>query len=251
MTTPCDIVLARNPERVPDLPRGSSGGQAACAPTRSRRRRLLFAVAAGGLFLIGAAPPTWAAPAAAERTESLIATFKKVKSGVKLTAADKKANEAVFAEIDKFMDFEALTTSPIEPRAAKFSAKQKAEFATKFKDLIRAIAYPDSGTFFRDAKMKIGAPAEKAGATVVPVDASVPKDDLRTKLEFFWAQSKGGGGTLKIADVAFDGDSLIKDYQNQFARIIDKEGVAGLLKKLDEKKAELDKGNGKEARAAK
>jgi phospholipid transport system substrate-binding protein len=214
----------------------------------SARRRLLLAVAAGSLILIGAATPTWAAPAAVERTEALIATFKKVKSGDKLTAADRKANEALFAELDKFMDFEAFTTTPIEPRAAKFSAKQKAEFATKFKDLIRAIAYPDSGTFFRDAKMKIGAPAEKAGATVVPVDASVPKDDLRTKLEFFWASK---GGTLKIADVAFDGDSLIKDYQNQFARIIDKEGVAGLLKKLDEKKAELDKGGGKEARAAK
>ena len=154
----------------------------------------------------------------------------------------------MFAEIDKFMDFEALTTRPIEPRADKFSAKQKAEFSSKFRDLIRAIAYPDSGSFFRDAKMKFGAAAEKGEATVVPIDASVPKDDLKTKLEFFWAQK---GGALKIADVAFDGDSLIKDYQNQFARIIDKEGVAGLLKKLDEKKAELDRGAAKGARAAK
>jgi phospholipid transport system substrate-binding protein len=214
--------------------------------TLVRRRRLIFAVA--GVWLMGAAAPTWAAPAAVERTESLIATFKKVKSGDKLSAADKKANEAVFAEIDKFMDFEALTTRPIEPRAAKFSPKQKAEFASKFKELVRAIAYPDSGTFFRDAKMKIGAAAEKGDATVVPIDASVPKDDLKTKLEFHWSKV---GGALKIADVAFDGDSLIKDYQNQFARIIDKEGVAGLLKKLDEKKAELDKGAGKGARAAK
>jgi ABC-type transporter MlaC component len=42
--------------------------------------------------------------------------------------------------------------------------------------------------------------------------------------------------------VAFDGDSLIKDYQNQFARIVDKEGASGLMKKVDEKRAELDKG---------
>jgi phospholipid transport system substrate-binding protein len=227
MTTSCDKTSARK-----------SG----------RRRQLLLAAAAGGLWLIGASAPTWAAPAAVERTESLIATFKKVKSGDKLTAADKKANEQLFSEIDKFMNFEAITTRPIEPRAAKFSAKQKAEFTSKFRDLIRAIAYPDSGGFFRDAKMKMGAPVEKGDTTVVPVDAHVAKDDLKTKLEFHWEKADG---TLKIADVAFDGDSLIKDYQNQFARIIDKEGVAGLLKKLDEKKAELDRGAAKGARAAK
>jgi phospholipid transport system substrate-binding protein len=217
--------------------------------TRTENRRsLLLAAAATALWLVGAATPTWAAAPAAERTESLIATFKKVKSGEKLSPADKKANEQLFGEIDKFMDFEAFTSRPIEPRASKFSAKQKAEFTSKFRDLVRAIAYPDSGGFFRDARMKIGAPVEKGGASAVPIDASIPKQDLKTKLEFFWEQKDG---TLKLVDVAFDGDSLIKDYQNQFARIIDKEGVAGLLKKLDEKKAELDRGEAKGARAAK
>jgi phospholipid transport system substrate-binding protein len=192
-----------------------------------------------------------AAAPAVERTEAFIATFKKVKSSEKPTAAEKKANEAVFAELDKFMDFDTLTEKPIEPRAAKFSAKQKTEFTTKFRDLVRRIAYPDSGAFFREAKMKVGEPAEKDGATVVPIDAHLPKDDLRTKLELYWAK-KGAGGTLRLVDVAFDGDSLIKDYQNQFARLIDKEGVAGTLKKLDEKKAELDKGiRNKETAAAK
>jgi ABC-type transporter MlaC component len=211
-------------------------------------RRGVLLLTAAAVWLVGAERPTWAAPTALERTESLIATFKKVKSGDKLSAADRKANEQVFAEIDRFMDFESLTSKPIEPRAAKFSAKQRIEFSQKFRELIRAIAYVNSGGFFRDAKMKVGKPADKEGATVVPIDASVPKDDLKTKLEFSWV---GRDGTLKIADVSFDGDSLIKDYQNQFARIIDKEGVAGLLKKMDEKKAELDGAGGKEARAAK
>jgi phospholipid transport system substrate-binding protein len=212
-------------------------------------RGLLLAplVAFFGAGLVAA--PTYAASPAADRTEAFIAAFKKVKSSEKPTAADRKANEQAFAEIDRFMDFEALTEKPIQPRAAKFTAKQKTEFSSKFRDLIRAIAYPDSGRFFRDAKLKVGEPVEKDGATVVPIDARVPKDDLRTKLELYWAKKDGG---LRLVDVAFDGDSLIQDYQNQFARIIDKDGVAGLLKKLDEKKAELDRGaQGKEARAAK
>jgi phospholipid transport system substrate-binding protein len=211
-----------------------------------KRITILLAAAFAVSVLSGAAS---AAAPAVDRTEAFIAAFKKVKSSAKPTAAEKKANEAVFAELDKFMDFDTLTEKPIEPRAAKFSAKQKAEFSSKFKDLVRRIAYPDSGDFFREAKMKVGAPSEKEGATVVPIDAHLVKEDLRTKLELYWMKK---GGTLRLVDVAFDGDSLIKDYQNQFARLIDKEGVPGTLKKLDEKKAELDKGiRSKETAAAK
>ena len=210
-------------------------------------RGLLLALVVAGATA-GFSAPAQAASPAVDRTEGFIAAFKKVKSSDKATAADRKANEAAFAELDRFMDFEAITEKPIQPRASKFSPKQKAEFTTKFRELIRAIAYPDSGRFFRDAKLKVGEATEKDGALVVPIDARVVKDDLRTKLELYWAKKDGG---LRLIDVAFDGDSLIQDYQNQFARIIDKEGVAGLLKKLDEKKAELDRGGSKGARAAK
>jgi ABC-type transporter MlaC component len=215
---------------------------------RFAARALLLAAAVAGptLGLGGAAQ---AAAPAVDRTAAFIAAFKKVKSSEKPTAAERKANEPAFTQLDQFMDFEALTGKPIEPRASKFTAKQKAEFSTKFRALVRAIAYPNSGQFFRDAKLKIGDASEKNGLTVVPIDARVPKDDLRTKLELYWSKKDGA---LKLVDVAFDGDSLIQDYQNQFARIIDKDGVAGLIKKLDEKKAELDRGGGhKEARAAK
>ena len=71
---------------------------------------------------------------------------------------------------------------------------------------------------------------------MVPIDAHVVKDDLRTKIELYWGKK---GGALKLVDVAFDGDSLIKDYQNQFARIVDKEGVSG-----------ADEEGGREARRA-
>jgi phospholipid transport system substrate-binding protein len=194
-----------------------------------------------GLAALAAAPAVLAADPAAARTEAFINAFKKVKSGDTLSPADKKANEKAFAELDKFMDFETLTSKPLEPRAAKFTAKQKAQFATEFRDLVRRIAYPNSGDFFRDAKLKIGAPAEKAGATAVPIDAHLPKEDLRTTIELFWTNK---GGALKLTDVAFDGDSLVKDYQNQFARIVDKEGAAGVMKKLEDKRAELAKGGG-------
>jgi ABC-type transporter MlaC component len=219
---------------------------------KTRRYHLIAALCAGGMGLFGLPQPTWAAPDAAERTDAFIAAFKSVKSGEKLSPADRRANEQAFVALDRFMDFDTLIQKTIEPRAGKFTPKQKTEFASKFRDLIRRIAYPNSGEFFRSAKMKIGTAVEKGETTVVSIDAHVPKDDLKTKLQLSWSRAKAKDGTLKLVDVAFDGDSLIQDYQNQFARIIDKEGVAGLLRKVDEKKAELDRdARGKEARAAK
>jgi ABC-type transporter MlaC component len=48
-------------------------------------------------------------------------------------------------------------------------------------------------------------------------------------------------GSLRIYDVAFDGDSLVQDYKNQMTRIIDKGGVKDLLAKVDKRKADLEK----------
>jgi ABC-type transporter MlaC component len=181
-----------------------------------------------------------AKPAAVERTESFVNTLLKVKpDDGKLTAKDKEANQKLFTELDGFFDFDTLTTAPIAPRADKFSAEQKAEFSKKFRELIRLIAYPDSGSFFKKADYKVGDPKEAAGEITVPIDAKVVKDDLQTKVEVHW---KTVGGTLRIVDVGFDGDSLVKDYQNQMVRIVDKDGPKGLIEKIDKRRAELDAG---------
>jgi ABC-type transporter MlaC component len=201
--------------------------------------RLSLTLASITLLLPGLALAQAQGPAAVKRTEAFVNALLKVKSDDgTLTKADKDANQKIFTELDGFFDFERLTTEPIKPRADKFSADEKSEFAKKFKEVIRLVAYPDSGAFFRKAKYTLGAPKEEGEVVIVPIDAKVVKDDLETKVDIHW--KKGADGTLKIADVGFDGDSLVKDYQNQMVRIIDKEGAKGLIGKVDKRKAELE-----------
>ncbi len=200
--------------------------------------RLLARLVALTLLLPGLALAQGHGPAAAKRTEAFISALLKVKQDDgKLTKSDKEANQKIFAELDTFFDFERLTTDPIKPRAEKFSAEEKAEFAKKFKEVIRLVAYPDSGAFFRKAKYTVGAAKEEGELAVVPIDAKVVKDDLQTKVDIHWKKAADG---LKIADVSFDGDSLVKDYQNQMVRIVDKDGAKGLIAKIDKRKAELE-----------
>src|SRR5690606_20225669 len=129
--------------------------------------------------------------------------------------------------LDGFFDYDRLTSVPIQPIESKFTPAQKTEFTRKFRELIRGLSFGDSGSFFRRAKITWGAPREENGEVVVPFDAYDPEQDAETSIEFRWA---GAGGDMKLVDASFDGSSLIKDYQNQFARIVDKEGVAGLLR---------------------
>jgi ABC-type transporter MlaC component len=177
---------------------------------------------------------------AKKRTQGFIDGLMKVKiaeEGKELTKADKDANLKIFTELDAFFDWAYLTSEPVAPRADKFEKGQKEEFEKKFKEVIRLIAYPDSGNFFRKAKWSITTSKDEGGdKTAVRIEAS--RDDIDTKVDMKW---KLLDGQLRIYDVAFDGDSLVQDYKNQMTRIIDKGGVKDLLAKVDKRKADLEK----------
>lgn len=155
-----------------------------------------------------------------QRTEALITAFKAVKS---------PADEAAFTALDGFFDRERLTTEPIAPLADKLTEEQKKGFAERYWRIIRLVAYPDAGRFFEKAQWTL---KPVAGKKDVALHARLVEEDLETDVVFHWHEA---GGALRVYDVSFDGASLVKDYQNQFGRIVAKEGADGLLKKLDER----------------
>jgi len=152
--------------------------------------------------------------------------------------AAESRNEAEYKRIDKFIDYETITSATIEPHRSKFSDKQATEFKSNLRELIRMVAYPDSGKFSRESQHNYLAPKKKGDTTIVLDNVFDPKEDLELQIGYFWKQQKGD---WVLVDLTFDEDSMIKDYQNQFGRIIEKEGVDGLMKKLDEKLAEKKK----------
>lgn len=174
-----------------------------------------------------------------KRTEAFIDRLLAVKATDKgpLSKADQDANQKVFSELDGFFDWDYLMSEPVKPRIDKFSPAEKAEFTKKFKEVLRLAAYPDSGSFFRTAKYAVNLGKETAADNVtVSIDAK--KGDIETKVDIHYRKI---GDTLKLFDVSFDGDSLVKDYQNQMVRIIDKGGAKDLIAKIDKRKAELEK----------
>lgn len=169
-------------------------------------------------------------------TQALLDTLKSIKtapdSHTALPEADRKANRSAFGAIDGYFNFDRLTRDPIEPHARHLTVAQRKRFDTTFRELIRLVAYPQAGSFLRSAKVTVkpGTVSGKVGS--VPMHAYLAEEDLDTTAVFRW--EKGAKG-WQIVDVSFDGASLVKDYQNQFGRILDKEGPDGLLRKLEER----------------
>lgn len=170
------------------------------------------------------------APEAAARSRALVAAF------VKVPATPGPARTRAFAELDGFLALDELVAAAVAPRAARFSKPELARFQESFREVLRLVAYTESGAFFRKAKLTWGEARADGEETAVSAKVVVPDEDLRTEIAFRWRPVRGA---LRVVDVTFEGDSLLRDYQNQIARIVDKSGPAGLQKAVDERRAEL------------
>ncbi len=181
------------------------------------------------LLMISLVRPLSAADAPLVRTQALMRTFESVQHaqpGQTRSDAVKKANRDVYKQLDAFFDRDALTAEAIAPYKAQFAAPQMAKYVQLFWELIRLVAYPDA---LRGATWTAKAGPAQADQADVIVHARKEAEDLETDVTFHWQQSKG---QWLVADVRFDGASLVADYRNQFGKILAKDGVAGLLKKL-------------------
>jgi ABC-type transporter MlaC component len=191
------------------------------------RSRLILVVAILALPMVAAAAPPAEGLA---RSQALVAAF------LRVPAKAGPARAAAFAELDGYLALDELVTAAVAPRAAKFSAKELAQLKQSFREVLRLVAYTESGDFFRRSKLTWGKPRTAEAEVIVPVKVTVTGEDLETEIAFRWRQV---GGAMKVVDVDFEGDSLLRDYQNQISRIVDKSGVAGLQKAIDERRAEV------------
>jgi ABC-type transporter MlaC component len=202
-----------------------------------RRFAFLF-VALLVAFSAQAAPGPAGAENPVDRTTALIEAFKAVESpakGEKATAAEAAANRPRFEALDGFFDYDAIVNGAIVGREASFSADQLKRYRASFRDVIRAVGYPGGGRFFKRAAFTVRGGADKEGLGETVIDASIADEDFTVAVLFRW---KKIGDHLRVTDVAFDGDSLVLDYRNQFGRILDKEGAAGLVQRLEKRLAE-------------
>lgn len=186
--------------------------------------RLLFSI------LCCFSATTFAGNTPLEQTKAFVDAMKNVKT----------EGEKSYSVIDRFINYDQLTQETIKPHIKSFNDAQIALFKPLLEDLIRLISYPQSGDFYTDSSYTYQSPIIDKNKAYVGMELIFEKEDLEMELGYFWRKF---GDEWQLVDLSFDEDSLVKDYQNQFGRLIAKDGVDNLIKKLQDKVAEIEKDN--------
>ena len=175
------------------------------------------------------------------QTQALVVALKKVViagEGKQLTDAQKDSNKSAFAELDALFDYDQLCHDAIAPHRAQLSPAQLGRYNKTFRSLLRLVSYQRSALFVQQAELTIGAPKMVGQRAMVQMHASMRAEDVQTDIGFIWQRD---GATWRIVDVNFDGVSFVKDYQNQFGKMIKKYDPEGFLKKLGDRLAQEQK----------
>ena len=136
------------------------------------------------------------------------------------------------ADVVASFDYESFATEAIKPHAAQLNATQMAKYHQVFESLLKKTVHKQAGTALADTKYTVAEPKVAGDKATVDVSARVPKDETTTSVVFTW---KKKGDDWKIVDLSIDGGSLVRDYSNQFGRIIKRDGVDALIARLDKR----------------
>lgn len=156
----------------------------------------------------------------------------------------KKQQQSAMKKVRTYFDYELLVENTIEPHRKKLNAKQLERYSKTFRQLLEMAPFIASIGENDKLEYKISKPVRQNGGVLIGLQAYDAKTDMDTDIAFEWREQNGA---WLVVDVSLDGVSMIKGYQNQFGRILKKEGAEGLIarleKRLTEVKAEADAGS--------
>ena len=195
-------------------------------------RRLLL-TAAGAATLVG--PPVWATETDPDAwiLEMSNRILNDIRGNAKLAAADP-------AEVKKFVDnvvmpavdFLRMTRMAVGPKWRQATAEQRTELQRLFRAQLTNV-YSGALATVKDQTVKLAPNRVKpteTDAVVRTLLVSPGKPDMRINYRL-----KKVNGEWRIIDVDVEGIWLVDNYRNQFASVVNTDGIEGLIKSLREK----------------
>jgi ABC-type transporter MlaC component len=166
-------------------------------------------------------------------TEQVVATFRALNDPSVPPA--QRHSPAQLRALDAFFDFDALSAASFQSHKRALKPRQLAELQQTFRSLLTVLTH-HSGEQLAQGDVAIGTPRQVQQNCVVEFAVSRPDEDLTSNVALTWQRRPNG---WQVVDVAFDGASVTKDYENQFGRILKKDGAEVLVTKLKERLARV------------
>lgn len=184
------------------------------------------------LLLPGAIRAETAAPDAlvknvTEEVLTILRQDKGIQSGNK-----QRAMALIEKKVAPHFDFPRMTSLAVGRAWQKADAKQREALIGEFHTLL-VRTYANSLTAYRDQTVSFKPSPKAAGDDEVLVRSQINKPGAQP-IPLDYSLARTGDG-WKVFDVAVANISLVTNYRNSFASEVEKGGVAGLLKALQEK----------------
>jgi phospholipid transport system substrate-binding protein len=199
----------------------------------SVKRRMILLVSAV-LSVLALAGPAFAGEATDVVKDKQTALFALIKQPTTPATQDK-----IQKLFDQMLDYQGLAKASLGEEWEKRTPEEQAQFSDILKQLVRK-AYEKN--LKKTATFRIDYVNEdKAadGAEVVTTKATNQANAREEPVEIAFKMIQKDG-TWKVADIITEGSSLVRNYRNQFTRIIKKDGFPALLKKMQDKLARGD-----------
>lgn len=173
--------------------------------------------------------------AAVRASNETITTLLKQKASAG-SPEEKALADKVTASVKSFIDIDELGKRAMADHWSRLSGAQQADFLSTLRALI-------NDNYLKGLRANIdytvaytGETTESTGDVVVTTTISTKRNNRPYKIEVTYVLRKDGG-KLRAWDVKTDGVGLVENYREQFNKIIEKDGVAGLLAKMKKKRA--------------
>lgn len=193
--------------------------------------RAVLSVAIGFATLgsAGAAPAPGGADALVRQVSAEV--IDAVRTDRAIREGDAKAILALVEDnLMPYIDFEAVTRSAVGPRWRDASPEQRSRLQAEFKTLLLRV-YAGALSRVRDHSVAILKSVPAAGGAQQVVHTEVRGSGEPIKLDYRLGQS-GTTPDWKIIDVGIGGLWLVQSYRSQFAPLLAKGGLDGLLAAL-------------------
>lgn len=144
----------------------------------------------------------------------------------------KSTTQTLPADVLNSFDYEVFATEAIKPHASALTPAQTTKYHQVFEALLKKTVHRQAGTALADTKYTVNEAKVAGNNATVDVTARMPKDDTQTSVIFTWTKH---ADDWKITDLSIDGGSLVRDYSNQFGRIIKRDGADALIARLEKR----------------
>ncbi len=157
-----------------------------------------------------------------------------IKSDSAIRSGDRnKAYALIEQKVLPHFDFTRMTRLAVGRNWNQTSPDQQKRLIDGFKDLL-VRTYASSLSQYKDQVVQIkGTESQPGGVDAVVHSAIVPSGGQTIPIDYSMEKMSDG---WKVYDIRVDGVSLVTNYRSEFADVVRRSGVDGLIKALDDKR---------------